>query len=58
MVALLVGLLGILGVVSLLSIRSVSQNPSEAAPIVVKPANPSDPKYQPNPNLGLAGGAN
>jgi hypothetical protein len=57
-VYVLVGLLGVLGAVSVLAARSVKENPSEAAPVVVKPANPSDPKYQPNPALGLAGGAN
>ena len=28
----------------------------DAAPVIVKPANPEDPKYRPNPKLGLGGG--
>lgn len=29
---------------------------AESKPVIVKPDNPNDPKYQPNPRLGLAGG--
>lgn len=31
-------------------------SPSEAPGIIVKPANPNDPKYRPDPKLGLGGG--
>lgn len=30
--------------------------PGEAAPVIVKPENPNDPKYRPDPKLGLGGG--
>lgn len=29
---------------------------SEPTQVVVKPANPDDPKYKPDPKLGLGGG--
>jgi len=37
-------------------IWKVAAAPSAAEPVIVKPANPDDPKFKPNPKLNLSGG--
>lgn len=50
--------IGIVAVVGLaLMIWKFSQGASSEAPgVIVKPDNPNDPKYKPDPKLGLGGG--
>ena len=45
-----------LGGIGLLVWKFGGSSPGEAPPEIVKPANPDDPKYRPDPKLGLGGG--
>lgn len=50
--------LGVVAVVSVIVLiwKLSSGVSSDAPPTIVKPANPNDPKYRPDPKLGLGGG--
>jgi len=51
-IAVAVVLLGGLGFVIF---RALTGPTDQAKPMVSKPANPNDPKYKPDPRLGLGG---
>ena len=53
-IVVLVGIFVVLGIGGILIWRNIPRS-SEAPPTVIKPANPDDPRYKPNPALGLAG---
>ena len=45
-----------LAVVAFIVWKTSKATPNEAPGIIVKPANPNDPKYNPDPRLNLGGG--
>jgi hypothetical protein len=52
-----IGVLVLAGLgVMIWKLASGSGGGGEAPPTIVKPANPDDPKYKPDPRLGLGGG--
>ena len=48
--------IAVVAMVGLLVWKLNSTSPGDAAPVIVKPENPNDPKYKPDPKLGLGGG--
>ena len=46
----------VVAIIGLLVWKFSGSTPGEAAPVIVKPENPNDPKYKPDPRLGLGGG--
>ncbi|WP_395138827.1 hypothetical protein [Armatimonas sp.] len=55
LVLIVVGVVVLAGVV-LLIWKTSQATPNEAPGIIVKPADPNDPKYKPDPRLNLGGG--
>ncbi len=51
-----IGVLVVIGLVVMIWKLVGSGGGGEAPPTIVKPADPDNPKYKPNPALGLAGG--
>lgn len=43
-------------VIAVMAGRNSSKASGASDQIIVKPANPNDPKFRPNPALGLSGG--
>ncbi|MBB6051972.1 hypothetical protein [Armatimonas rosea] len=46
----------VVAIIGLLIWKFSGSSPGDAPPVIVKPDNPNDPKYKPDPRLGLGGG--
>ena len=55
MMLIAIGILVVMGL-GLMIWKLSKSTPGEAPGVIVKPANPNDPKYRPDPKLGLGGG--
>jgi hypothetical protein len=53
---LIVAGVAVAAVIGIMVWKFTQASPGEAAPVIVKPADPNDPRFKPSPKLGLGGG--